>query len=87
MEKFAAASVAHRVPAGTPLSPAKANKQLMSRFPTPKLGPFKEPTTLVDSDGRILVWYLPDALDPTANVCCSLHRQPTPVDPSPCRIL
>jgi hypothetical protein len=68
VEVFAAASVAHHVPVGTTLSPAPANKTLMSKFPTPELGPFKEPTTLVDLYGRIIIWYLPGALDSTANV-------------------
>ena len=44
----------------------------MSKFPTPKLGPFKMPTSLVDHHGGILLWYLPGILDSTANVCCSI---------------
>lgn len=67
---FAEATVAHRVPEGTPLHPASKDSNFMSRFPTPELGPFKKPTTLVDCHGRILVWYLPGILNSTANVRC-----------------
>lgn len=74
---FAAASVAHNVPADAPLSPAPVDHELMSRFPTPLLGPFEEPSTLVDCHGRILLWYLPGILDSAANVSShvDLHNQ------------
>jgi len=65
---FAKATVAHHIPPDTPLAPALVDTKLMSGFPTPKLGPFKKPTTLVDCHGRILIWYLPGALDSAANV-------------------
>jgi hypothetical protein len=29
------------------------------KFPNPLLGKFSEPLTLVDSKGRIVLWYLP----------------------------
>jgi len=61
-------TVAHHIPPGTPLSPAPKDSKLMSKFPTPDLGPFEQPTTLVDCHGRILIWFLPGALDSSANV-------------------
>jgi hypothetical protein len=67
-ESFAKAAVAHHIPADIPLSPALADSKLMSKFPTPELGSFEEPTTLVDCCGRILIWYLPGVLDLAANV-------------------
>lgn len=67
-ESFARAVIARRIPADTPLSPASVDQKLMSKFPTPKLGSFEEPMTLVDSCGRILIWYLPGVLDTAANV-------------------
>ena len=67
-ELFAGATVAHHIPPGTPLSPAPIDSRLMSGFPTPKMGPFEQPTTLVDCHGRILIWYLPGVLDTMVNV-------------------
>lgn len=71
-ELLAKATVARRIPAGTLLAPAQADGSLVAKFPTPNFGPFKEPTTLVDCHGRILIWYLPGVLNSTANVCCFL---------------
>jgi len=68
-EAFAKKTVAHRVPPDTPLSPAPMDDGLIKQFPLLSLGPFKEPTTLVDCFGRILIWYLPEVLDVASNVC------------------
>ena len=68
-ELFSRTTTAHHIPPGTPLSPAPADSKFMSQFPTPELGPFEKPTTLVDCCGRILVWYLPGILDSATNVC------------------
>ena len=65
------ATVAHHIPAGTPLSPAQPDSKFMSKFPTPEFGPFTKPTTVVDCLGQILIWFLPDILDSTANVGCT----------------
>lgn len=67
-DSFANSIVAHRIPPNSPLAPAPADNKLMSEFPTPKFGPFKTPTTLVDCHGHILIWYLPGVLDSTTNV-------------------
>lgn len=67
-ELFARAVVVHRIPVGAPLLPAPVDSILMSRFPTPELGQFERPTTVVDCRGRILIWYLPGVLDSAANV-------------------
>jgi len=32
------------------------------RFPNPQFGAFSEPLTVVDSRGRIVLWYLPGLL-------------------------
>ena len=32
------------------------------RFPNPMLGAFSEPLTIVDVEGRIVLWYLPGLL-------------------------
>ena len=32
------------------------------RFPNPQFGAFSEPLTVVDSKGRIVLWYLPGLL-------------------------
>ena len=68
-ELFARAVVVHRVPADAPLLPVPVDSNLMSRFPTPELGPYERPTTVVDCHGQILIWYLPGILDSSANVC------------------
>jgi len=64
------------VPADAALAPALVDHRLMSMFPTPSLGTFTEPTTLVDCDGRILLWYLPGILDSVGNVCCAFITVP-----------
>jgi hypothetical protein len=32
------------------------------KFPNPQFGSYSEPLTVVDSKGRIVLWYLPDLL-------------------------
>jgi hypothetical protein len=32
------------------------------RFPNPNFGKFSEPLTVVDSEGRIVLWYIPGLL-------------------------
>ena len=41
------------------------------KFPDPKLGAFSEPLTVVDLDGRIILWYLPGLLSVEQQVSSS----------------
>jgi hypothetical protein len=43
------------------------------RFPNPSFGDFSQPLTVVDSKGRIVLWYLPGLLSPEHLVSISKY--------------
>jgi len=42
------------------------------KFPNPQFGSFSEPLTVVDSKGRIILWYLPGLLSKKEKVILSV---------------
>jgi hypothetical protein len=44
------------------------NDKKRVNFPNPSFGAFSEPLTVVDSKGRIVLWYLPGLLSPEQQV-------------------
>jgi hypothetical protein len=54
----------------TPASIAKLQK----KFPNPMLGFVNEPATLVDTAGRLMLWYLPGIIDPQQVVSVVLPK-------------
>jgi hypothetical protein len=51
------------------------------RFPNPNFGSFSEPLTVVDSEGHIVLWYLPGLLSEIQQVIGLCEVQPESSDP------
>jgi hypothetical protein len=62
--------MAKRLPSDNRVWPSEAN--LRKTFPCLSLGDLKVPGIIVDSKGRILVWYLPGLIPEVLTVCLLL---------------